>query len=78
MYFVYLIECVDGSIYTGIATDVKRRFEEHKKGIGARYTRAHRVKRIVHSEQHPSRSAALKREAQIKRFSREQKLSLFH
>ncbi len=75
-YFVYLIECVDGSIYTGITTDVKRRFEEHAAGKGARYTRAHKVKKVIHTEVHRTRSVALKREAAIKRMPRERKLAI--
>lgn len=75
-YFVYLIECEDGSIYTGITTDVKRRFEEHAAGKGARYTRAHKAKKVVHTEVHRTRSVALKREAAIKRMPREKKLAL--
>ncbi len=73
-YFVYLIECEDGSIYTGITTDVKRRFEEHAAGKGARYTRAHKVKRVIHTEFHRTRSGALKREAAIKKMPRKKKL----
>ena len=73
-YFVYLIECEDGSIYTGITTDVKRRFREHVAGKGARYTRAHKAKRVIHMELHKTRSGALKREAAIKKMPRKKKL----
>jgi len=76
MYFVYLILCGDKSIYTGIATDVERRLAEHKEGKGARYTRARKVARLLHSEAHPDRSSALKREAEIKRWDRKKKLAL--
>ena len=75
-YFVYLLECADKTIYTGITTDIVRRLNEHKKGTGARYTRTHGVRRIIYSEQYKTRSAALKREAAIKRLSRASKLSL--
>lgn len=78
MYFVYLIECKDGSLYTGITTDVKRRFEEHKKGVGGHYTRAKQAKRVVYTETHPDRSSASKREAEIKKWKREQKLKLIN
>ncbi|HUQ30158.1 MAG TPA: GIY-YIG nuclease family protein [Candidatus Paceibacterota bacterium] len=74
MYFVYVLECQDGSLYTGITTDVKRRFAEHAKGTGGHFTRSHRVKRVVYQELHPDRSAAQKREAEIKRWPREKKL----
>jgi putative endonuclease len=76
MYFVYLLECKDGSIYTGITNDLDKRFEQHKAGKGGNYTRAKQARRIVYSEKQPDRSAALKREAQIKRWSREKKLLL--
>lgn len=76
MYFVYLLECADGSLYTGVTTDVARRFTEHQQGVGSRYTRAHGAKRIVYVEEPFSRSAALKREAAIKKLSREKKLVL--
>lgn len=76
MYFVYIIECGDGSLYTGITNDVARRFEEHQSGKGARYTQAKKAKEIVYSETLPNRSAALKREASIKRMTREAKLAL--
>jgi len=73
-YFVYLLECKDKSIYTGITTDLKRRLCEHKAGTGARYTRARGVVKILCSEKYKTRSAALKREAEIKRWRREKKL----
>ena len=76
MYFVYILECKDKSLYTGITTNLERRFDEHKIGIGGHYTRSKKVKRIVYSEEHPNRSSALKREAQIKRWGREKKLQL--
>lgn len=68
--------CADSSLYTGITTDVTRRFEEHKKGIGSRYTRAKKVRRIVFSEKLQNRSSALKREVEIKKMSRSEKLRL--
>lgn len=76
MYFVYLIQCVDGSIYTGITTDVTRRFDEHKKGKGGHYTKSRRVVKILYTESQPNKSSALKREAKIKRLSRKEKMAL--
>lgn len=76
MYFVYMLECKDGSLYTGITTDVARRFAEHKKGIGGHYTSAKEVMRVAYTEQHPDRSSASKRESEIKSWRREQKLAL--
>ena len=67
MYFVYILQCADKSLYTGITTDVARRFLEHKQGKGGHYTRSHMVKKIVYTEKAKTRSQALKREAEIKR-----------
>ena len=76
MYFVYLIQCSDKSIYTGITTDVQRRFKEHKSGKGGHYTRSKKVTKILYTEKHRDRSSALKREAQLKNWDREKKLTL--
>jgi putative endonuclease len=76
MYFVYLLKCADTTLYTGITTDVKRRFAEHKKGTASHYTSSKKAGKIVYTEKHPDRSSALKREAEIKRWKREQKLAL--
>jgi putative endonuclease len=77
-YIVYIIECADGSLYTGITTDLKRRFAEHQKGVGGHYTRSRGVKKLVYNEKQPNRSLASRREAEIKRLTREQKLSLIY
>ena len=76
MYFVYLLECGDKSIYTGITTDVDRRLDEHVKRKGSHYTSAHRAVKIVCTEQFKNRSNALKREAEIKGWNRKKKLDL--
>ena len=73
---MYIIECADGSLYTGITTDVARRFAEHKAGTGGHYTRSKEVVRVAYSEQHPDRSSASKREAEIKGWRRDNKLRL--
>lgn len=75
-YAVYILECADGTLYTGITTDIKRRFKEHRAKIGSRYTSAHKVKRIAYTEIAPTRSAALKREAEIKSWRRKKKSAL--
>ena len=77
MYFVYIIKCADTSLYTGITNDLKRRFVQHKEGKGGHYTRAKRAVKIVYTEKYPSRSAALKREAEIKSWPRAEKLALY-
>jgi putative endonuclease len=76
MYYVYMMECEDTSIYTGITTDVERRLAEHKAGKASHYTSARKAKKLLRVEEHPDRGAALKREAQIKSWTRAQKLSL--
>jgi putative endonuclease len=76
MYYVYLIECGDKSIYTGITTDVVRRFEEHKSGTGGHYTRSRGAVKILYTERVKTRSKALKREAEIKSWPRAKKLAL--
>jgi putative endonuclease len=76
MYWVYIIECRDGSLYTGITNDLKRRFKQHQDGKGGHYTRAREVVRFVYTQKRFSRSAALKREAEIKSWKREKKLDL--
>ncbi len=68
-WFVYILRCADGSLYTGVATDLQRRLQEHNDGgaQGARYTRARRPVSLVYSESAESRSAACRREAAIKK-----------
>ena len=77
MYFVYILECQGGKLYTGITTDVKRRLTEHQEGMGGHFTRAFKPLRVAYTEKHDNRSEALKREAAIKKFSRPQKVALF-
>ena len=77
-YFVYVLECADGTLYTGITTDVDRRVGEHNtKRLGARYTKSRRPVTCVHRERLETKSAALKREFAIKKLSRARKLLLF-
>lgn len=76
MWFVYILKCEDGSLYTGITNDLERRFLEHKIGKGGRYTRSHKPQKIVYTEKLITKSKALKREAQIKSLRREEKLHL--
>ncbi len=65
-WFVYLIECQDGSLYTGVAVDVQKRYAEHAAGKGARYTRSHPPRRLLAQFPHADRSSALKAEYAIK------------
>ena len=72
-HYVYILLCEDGSYYTGYARGVEQRFEQHKKGVGARYTRMHPPERIVYVEELDSRSEALKRELEIKSLTHSEK-----
>jgi putative endonuclease len=76
MYFVYLLECNDKTIYTGITTDVKRRLKEHQGKTASHYTSAKGAKRMLYQEEVRTRSEALKREAEIKKWPRKKKLAL--
>ena len=72
-WFVYLLRCADGTLYTGIAKDVSRRCQQHNAGTASRYTRSRLPVVVVHQEDHASRSLALRREAAIKALTRRQK-----
>ena len=78
MYYVYIIECEDKSLYTGITNNLERRFAEHKSGRGGHYTSAKEVIKILYTEEHSNRSSALKREFEIKSWRREKKLELIN
>jgi putative endonuclease len=75
-YFVYMLECEDGSLYTGSTDDVERRFQVHLSGKGSKYTRSHKPVRVIYQEELADKSAALKREIAIKSLTRAQKLAL--
>ena len=68
-WWVYILECGDGTLYTGVTTDLARRVSQHEAGTGARYTRGRGPFRVVHSERCGGRGAALSREAAIKKLS---------
>ena len=72
-WFLYIIECTDGSLYTGITVDVEARYAAHCQGTGARYTRSHPPRRLLGFEVHPDRSAASKAEYRIKRLTAAEK-----
>lgn len=73
---LYILRCGDGTLYTGITTDVEKRLEAHRCGKGAKYTRGRGPLELVYREECGDHSAALKREAEIKKLSREEKLKL--
>ncbi|EMA52869.1 GIY-YIG nuclease family protein [Halococcus thailandensis] len=72
-HHVYIVECSDGSLYTGYTTDVERRVAEHNAGTGAKYTRGRTPVELRHTETFESKGAALSREHEIKGFSRSRK-----
>ncbi len=76
-YYVYLVKCADNTLYTGVATDVQRRIEEHNTSDkGAKYTKARRPVELLYSQECEDRSAAQKEEWRIKKLTRSQKLQL--
>ncbi len=75
-WHVYFLRCGDGTLYAGATNDLRRRLGTHQRGRGARYTRARRPVELVYSESVGDRSAALKREAALKRLPRQAKLAL--
>jgi len=75
MYYVYLLLCQDGSLYTGSTNNLQKRFADHKSGKGGAYTRSHPPLKIVYQEARPDRSSALKREFQIKSWPRQKKIN---
>ena len=76
MWYLYILRCKDNTLYTGITTDVEKRLEAHRAGKGAKYTRGRGPLELVYTEECGDHSAALRREAEIKRLSREEKLKL--
>jgi putative endonuclease len=73
VHYVYVLECADGTYYTGYTTDVERRVAEHDAGEGAKYTRGRTPVELVHVEEYDTRSAAMSREHAIKSLARRQK-----
>ena len=77
MYYLYILECADKTLYTGITTDLKRRVLEHNENkLGAKYTSARRPVKVVYSKKFKNRSTASKAESGIKKLSKAEKLEL--
>jgi len=76
MYFVYILLCKDGSYYIGSSNDVEKRFKDHLDGNGGRYTRSHKPQKLVYKEELATKSEALKREAELKKWTRAKKKEL--
>ncbi|AVQ45190.1 GIY-YIG nuclease family protein [Clostridium botulinum] len=77
MAYVYIVECRDKTLYTGWTTDVERRVSQHNKGKGAKYTRARRPVVLKYFEKFDTNREAMKRECEIKKLSRQDKIKLF-
>ena len=76
-YFIYIVKCSDSTLYTGITKDIERRLDEHNNSDkGAKYTKVRRPVQLVYSEESEDRSSASKREYEIKKYTRTQKLEL--
>ena len=75
-WYVYILRCKDGTLYTGMTDDVPRRLAAHRAGKGAKYTRGRTPLELVYREECTDRSAALRREIAVKRLTRQEKLNL--
>jgi predicted GIY-YIG superfamily endonuclease len=75
---VYILECSDGTFYTGVTNNLQKRINLHNAGKGAKYTRSRLPVKVIYQEDAPEKSEALKREYMIKQLSREQKIKLMH
>jgi putative endonuclease len=78
MWHVYILQCADGSYYTGVTNSIKKRIKEHLDGKGGRYTRSHKPRKLVYQEKCLDRSQALKREYQIKKLKKQQKQKIIN
>ena len=75
-WFVYMLRCADGTLYTGMTDNVEKRFAAHQAGKGAKYTRGRGPLELVYTEQQPDKSGALRRELAIKKLTKQEKLKL--
>ena len=75
-WMVYILQCADGTLYTGITNDMENRFAKHTNGTGAKYTKGRAPFKIVYTEQHRTKGCALKREAEIKSLRKDKKIKL--
>ncbi len=76
MAYIYILRCSDGTLYTGWTSDLEARVEAHSQGTGAKYTRGRRPVTLVYYEEHTDRTSARKREAEIKKMARAEKVAL--
>jgi len=75
-WYVYIVRCSDDTLYTGITTDLDKRIDKHNSGNGAKYTRSRLPVKLVYNEEHETESSARKREIEIKKLNRSQKMEL--
>ena len=75
-WIVYILQCADTTLYTGITTDIKARLKKHSNGTGAKYTKGRGPFNVIHTEEYASKSEALMREAAIKKLRKEEKMRL--
>jgi len=75
-WFVYIVRCADQTLYTGISDNLEKRITNHNAGKGAKYTRGRTPVKLVYQEKHPDRSTASKREAELKKLTKQKKLKL--
>ncbi len=78
VFYVYILQCTDGSFYTGYTKNLAERTKQHENGKGAKYTKSHKPQKIAYVEDLDSRSQAMKRERTIKKLSRQQKIDLIN
>lgn len=78
VFYVYILQCKDGSFYTGYTKNLAERTKQHENGKGAKYTKSHKPQKIAYVEDLDSRSQAMKRERAIKKLSRQQKIDLIN
>lgn len=76
MWFIYILLCIDGSYYIGSSNNVNKRFQDHLNGKGGRYTRSHKPLKLIYQEEFSIKSDALKREAELKKWSKAKKQEL--
>jgi len=76
MYYIYIVECVDGTLYTGFTVDLEKRIQVHNKGKGAKYTRGRTPLILKYYEEFSSKNEALKREIEIKKLNKLKKIEL--
>ena len=76
--YVYILECADGSLYTGWTNDLKQRIKAHNSGAGAKYTRSRRPVKLVYAASFPTKEEAMREEWRIKQLTRNEKLTLIH